>query len=34
LLAFFFPTRRARDGEDFEEVFGFHISALVKLSLI
>ena len=33
LLALFFPTGRARDGEDFEEVFGFHISEWVDLDL-
>ena len=34
LLALFFPTGRARDGEDFEEVFGFHISEWVDLDLV
>ena len=34
LLSLFFPTGRARDGEDFKEVFGFHISDLVKLGWV
>jgi hypothetical protein len=32
-LALFFPTGRAGNREDFEEVFGFHISEWVDLDL-